>query len=304
MTVGGRVGVTLITVITLVIVCFNLRFLGKTRIFTGESICCLTFRSITKIARGYTVCTGNIDINAIANVACSCDRTRPAGVTVSITGGVIVPRKSRTRVGASLVNGARVGLLLTSCGGTPLPIKKAVCNGRSNKLLNRTTTVLPAVRRVLPGISSVLCAVGALLTSPTIGTVVCGTRRVAGRLAASTTRLGHLLTRIGDAVPTVLNGTGTLVRRASALSRRLTRLSLDKVVAAIGDALTDIRDAVSRLSGTRNAVNGLLGSDRLCSGLTTAVTSTSSLIISLGRRPGQCIRFSLFNGGSGWQSIA
>lgn len=296
---AGRVEVTLITVMNVLIVCFKVGFLGNVGLFSAGGACCVAFSSVRKVNTSAPVCTSNCGMNAISRLSFSCSKGNPVGIGISVGGSLEVPTNDATRVSGSVVNGLRIDLLLTGGPHRHVRPNNVVPNVIGSNVVNGTTRVVPMIRGVLPGLSSVLADIGTLLTSPTLTTSLRGMRAVADGLAISAHRLGALVTKLGGRIPNVVGGTGNILSGAGQLASGLTDLSIRNALSHIGTALSNTRGFARRLGDKGNDLNLLVGSAHLCRGLGSAVSRTSSLIVSLGTRPGHCIRFSIFKEGSG-----
>lgn len=295
--VAGRIEVKVTNVTTLYVLMCNVGCLGKVGVFGPSDCFCIGFRGIGKLAGSDPIFTSNFHINVIHSLCCSCARPNGIITRVSISPRLHVPGKDATRLTTRVLNNMGVGLLLTGGPQRGCRVKSAVPNILGGKVVRGITAVVPRMRGVLPGLSSVLTSLGIVLTSPTVPTALRGMRSLATDVTIADHRLRAL---VGSSVPRLANGLGAVKSGFTLVSGGLGRVSCTTTVRGMSTALGGMGVVASGLGRGSGAIKLLLGSPSLCGGLGTAATGTTDLLRSLGSRPGQCIRFSLFNGGSGW----
>lgn len=207
-----------------------------------------------------------------------------------------VPGKDSTRLMPRLVKKMEVGVLLTGGPHRHCAMNSAVPKALGGNVVRGITTVVPTIRGVLPGLSSVLASLGAVVTSRDVPTALRSVRGAATGLRIADHRLGML---VGGSVPRLAKGLGAVNSGFIMVDNGLGRVSCTTAFGGVSTALDGVGVLARGLGDGSGAIKLLLGSPRLCGGLGRAAVGTTGLLRSLGRRPGQCIRFSLFNGGSG-----
>lgn len=297
--VAGRMGVKLVNVTTLTVLVFNVGCLGKVGVFRSTGCCCMRCAGVGKLTKSDPIFTGNCGMNAMEGVGCGCTGPKRIAMRIRISGRVHVPGKDAKRLIARVLKAMGVGLLLGFGSARCCRPKSALPNGAGTKLVKTTRRgLIPRVRRVLPGVSSVLCSLGGVLTSPTLDTALRGTRGLATGLSIAAHRLGVL---VRGSLPRLAKGLGAVTSGFVTVDSGLGNVSCTSAFGGVSSALCGMRVLARGLGHGSGDVKLLFGSPAFCRGLDTAATGTTALLRSLGTRPGHCMRFSLFNGGSGWR---
>ncbi len=292
---AGRIGVNLTNTLTLSTLFVKLGFLGNVGLFGSDGSCCVRFTSVGKLTGSDPMFTGNCDIKAIRGVLCGCGGPNRVLMRVDISRTVHFSGSAGTRLITTMLN--KYSLRVTPKRSTRCCMpNSAVGKYSARKLVSGTSSVLPRIRRVVDGMSSLLADLGTLTTGPGLSNVVTSTGGVARGLSRDDGRLGTLVRR---SLPRLAKGVGRVKSGILALASGVGGLSLRKALNGISAALGCMRLVARGVGHGSGALKLLLGSDSLCGGLDGATNDTGGLLVSLGRRPGHCMRFSLFKGGSG-----
>lgn len=289
---AGRTGVKLISVIDLTLLCLKVGCLGKVGLFGPAGRCIITYAGMGKIAISDPMFMRNFGINLIHRVICSCSTISGVSVSVDLRSRVGVGGNDCVAVMGDFLNNnrlrVRLGGCISSCLGPNSAVRKEV---RSSVVRSIRRGVLPRIRLLLPGVSSVLNNLRALMGRPTLTRSLGGVRAAAGDLTISSHRLGRVL---DGSIPNVVDSLGIVAKGFTSIDASLGGLSLTAAIGTIGTALSGIRRVAHGLGSGSGDVKLLLGSHTLCSGLGDATSGTSGLLLSLERGPGECMRFSMF----------
>lgn len=250
-----------------------------------------------KLAGSDPMFTSNIHMNVMHSVCCSCIGPKGIVIRIRLSARLHVPGKDDTRLMSRLVKNIHVGVLLTGGPHRGCTMKSAVPNGLGGKVVRDITRLVPGIRRVLPGLSSVLVSLGGVLKSGDVPTALRSVRAAATGLTMIDSRVGKL---VDGSVPRLAKGLGAVKSGFVTVDNGLGRVSCTTAFGGVSRALTGMGVLARGLGDGSGALKLLFGSPSLCGGLGTAARGTTDLLRSLGTRPGHCIRFSLFNGGSGW----
>lgn len=281
-------------ILTIGILYYGISFLKGLNMFTTNNVYYVAFDDINGLSKSSPVYADGYSIGVVSDINYD---YKKGGVFVQIDvdKDLRIPAGSTAELEKEMLGTLKLHILLANNPREKVHPGDTIPGTSNNGLLKNVDEIIPKLDNMFTKMDSILVSVNALLSDPSIKSLLGNTEKMTANLAQATAKLNQLL---GNDMPKFTHKLDNVLANVDTLTYQLNdkvaQLDVERLMTQVNGTLSNVEMLSKKMTSNDNTIGLLLNDPSLYHNLNTTVTNASSLLDDLQNHPKRYVHFSLF----------
>ena len=270
---------------------FLINFFKGIDLFKMGNTYYVTFSNISQLASSSPVYLNGFKAGNVREIHYDYSNLSNIVVEIEIDKRLQIPSGSTAKITTHILGGADISIN-PAASSTSIAPGDTIAGFLDKGLMGEASeTVLPAINSIVPKVDSVLTALNALLTNPSLATSLGNVERLTAELGTTTRQLNSLLT---NDIPQISGRMIEIEDNLLATTSELKEVDYARLFGSLDSTLTNLQHITAALREGEGTAGRLLSDTTLYNNLNRTTEAATALLENLRENPKRYVHFSLF----------
>lgn len=160
--------------------------------------------------------------------------------------------------------------------------------------MGEVTSMIPAVKQMLPKLDSILLSLNQLLADPAIASSVHNVQDMTANLTKTSHELNTIVAKLNREIPGVVAKTNTILDHSETFTANLSQVDVATTMRKVDEAMADVKAVTAKINSNEGTLGLLMRDPSLYNQINTTVRSADSLMVNIRQHPKRYVHFSIF----------
>ncbi len=160
--------------------------------------------------------------------------------------------------------------------------------------MGEVTSMIPAVKQMLPKLDSILLSLNLLLADPAIASSVHNVQDMTANLTKTSHDLNAIVAKLNREIPGVVTKTNRILDNSETFTANLSQVDVATTMRKVDEAMADVKEVTAKINSNEGTLGLLMRDPSLYNQLNTTVRSADSLMVNIRQHPKRYVHFSIF----------
>ena len=160
--------------------------------------------------------------------------------------------------------------------------------------MGEVTSMIPAVKQMLPKLDSILLSLNQLLADPAIASSVHNVQDMTANLTKTSHELNTIVAKLNREIPGVVTKTNRILDHSETFTANLSQVDVATTMRKVDEAMADVKAVTAKINSNEGTLGLLMRDPSLYNQLNTTVRSADSLMVNIRQHPKRYVHFSIF----------
>lgn len=289
-----EIKIALVAIVGILIMYFGINFLKGMNLFSTNNTYFITFDDIQGLGASTPIYADGYKVGTVDGLEYDYKENGPIKVKVDIIKDLRIPQGSKAEIVKDLMGNLQVNLLLANNPRERVEPGGIIPGAVNGGMMDKATSLVPVVEKMLPKLDSILTSVNALLADPALAASLHNVETITSNLTVSTRELNTLMAGLNKQVPGMIGKANGVLDNTNRLTANLASLDVQGTLNKVNQTLESAHQFTEKLNSNQGSLGLLMNDTKLYDNLTSTMSHADSLVIDLKAHPKRYVHFSVF----------
>ena len=292
--VRNEIKIALVAVAGIVALFIGMNFLKGTHLFTGSKTYCFAFDDISGLTKSSPIYASGYQVGLVKDIIFDYSHKNKTKVIAEMDKQMKIPTGTTAFISSDVLGNIKVTLNIAPNRGEFIQEGGLIPGSIDQGAMGEVTSMIPAVKQMLPKLDSILLSLNQLLADPAIASSVHNVQDMTANLTKTSRELNSVVAKLNLEIPGVVTKTNTILDHSETFTANLSQVDVATTMRKVDEAMADVKAVTAKINSNEGTLGLLMRDPSLYNQLNTTVRSADSLMVNIRQHPKRYVHFSIF----------
>ncbi len=292
--IRNEIKIALVAVAGIVALFIGMNFLKGTNLFTGSKTYCFAFDDISGLTKSSPIYASGYQVGLVKDIIFDYSQKNKTKVIAEMDKQMKIPTGTTAFISSDVLGNIKVTLNIAPNRGKFIQEGGLIPGSIDQGAMGEVTSMIPAVKQMLPKLDSILLSLNLLLADPAIASSVHNVQDMTANLTKTSRELNAVVAKLNREIPGVVTKTNRILDHSETFTANLSQVDVATTMRKVDEAMADVKAVTAKINSNEGTLGLLMRDPSLYNQLNTTVRSADSLMINIRQHPKRYVHFSIF----------
>lgn len=292
--VRNEIKIALVAVAGIVALFIGMNFLKGTHLFTGSKTYHFAFDDISGLTKSSPIYASGYQVGLVKDIIFDYSHKNKTKVIAEMDKQMKIPTGTTAFISSDVLGNIKVTLNIAPNRGEFIQEGGLIPGDINRGPMGEVTSMIPAVKQMLPKLDSILLSLNQLLADPAIVSSVHNVQDMTANLTKTSRELNAIVAKLNREIPGVVTKTNTILDHSETFTANLSLVDVATTMRKVDEAMADVKAVTAKINSNEGTLGLLMRDPSLYNQLNTTVRSADSLMVNIRQHPKRYVHFSIF----------
>ena len=292
--VRNEIKIALVAVAGIVALFIGMNFLKGTNLFTGSKTYYFAFDDISGLTKSSPIYASGYQVGLVKDIIFDYSHKNKTKVIAEMDKQMKIPTGTTAFISSDVLGNIKVTLNIASNRGEFIQEGGLIPGDIDRGPMGEVTSMIPAVKQMLPKLDSILLSLNQLLADPAIASSVHNVQDMTANLTKTSRELNAVVAKLNREIPGVVTKTNRILDHSETFTANLSQVDVATTMRKVDEAMADVKAVTAKINSNEGTLGLLMRDPSLYNQLNTTVRSADSLMVNIRQHPKRYVHFSIF----------
>ena len=292
--VRNEIKIALVAVAGIVALFIGMNFLKGTNLFTGSKTYCFAFDDISGLTKSSPIYASGYQVGLVKDIIFDYSQKNKTKVIAEMDKQMKIPTGTTAFISSDVLGNIKVTLNIAPNKGEFIQEGGLIPGSIDQGAMGEVTSMIPAVKQMLPKLDSILLSLNLLLADPAIASSVHNVQDMTANLTKTSRELNAVVAKLNREIPGVVTKTNRILDHSETFTANLSQVDVATTMRKVDEAMADVKAVTAKINSNEGTLGLLMRDPSLYNQLNTTVRSADSLMVNIRQHPKRYVHFSIF----------
>ena len=292
--VRNEIKIALVAVAGIVALFIGMNFLKGTHLFTGSKTYCFAFDDISGLTKSSPIYASGYQVGLVKDIIFDYSHKNKTKVIAEMDKQMKIPTGTTAFISSDVLGNIKVTLNIAPNKGEFIQEGGLIPGSIDQGAMGEVTSMIPAVKQMLPKLDSILLSINLLLADPAIASSVHNVQDMTANLTKSSHELNAVVAKLNREIPGVVTKTNRILDHSETFTANLSQVDVATTMRKVDEAMADVKAVTAKINSNEGTLGLLMRDPSLYNQINTTVRSADSLMVNIRQHPKRYVHFSIF----------
>lgn len=292
--VRNEIKIALVAVAGIVALFIGMNFLKGTNLFTGSKTYYFAFDDISGLTKSSPIYASGYQVGLVKDIIFDYSHKNKTKVIAEMDKQMKIPTGTTAFISSDVLGNIKVTLNIAPNRGEFIQEGGLIPGDIDRGPMGEVTSMIPAVKQMLPKLDSILLSLNQLLADPAIASSVHNVQDMTANLTKTSRELNSVVAKLNREIPGVVTKTNTILDHSETFTANLSQVDVATTMRKVDEAMADVKAVTAKINSNEGTLGLLMRDPSLYNQLNTTVRSADSLMVNIRQHPKRYVHFSIF----------
>ena len=292
--VRNEIKIALVAVAGIVALFIGMNFLKGTNLFTGSKTYYFAFDDISGLTKSSPIYASGYQVGLVKDIIFDYSHKNKTKVIAEMDKQMEIPTGTTAFISSDVLGNIKVTLNIAPNKGEFIQEGGLIPGDIDRGPMGEVTSMIPAVKQMLPKLDSILLSLNQLLADPAIASSVHNVQDMTANLTKTSHELNTIVAKLNREIPGVVAKTNTILDHSETFTANLSQVDVATTMRKVDEAMADVKAVTAKINSNEGTLGLLMRDPSLYNQINTTVRSADSLMVNIRQHPKRYVHFSIF----------
>lgn len=292
--VRNEIKIALVAVAGIVALFIGMNFLKGTNLFTGSKTYYFAFDDISGLTKSSPIYASGYQVGLVKDIIFDYSHKNKTKVIAEMDKQMEIPTGTTAFISSDVLGNIKVTLNIAPNRGEFIQEGGLIPGDIDRGPMGEVTSMIPAVKQMLPKLDSILLSLNQLLADPAIASSVHNVQDMTANLTKTSRELNTIVAKLNREIPGVVAKTNTILDHSETFTANLSQVDVATTMRKVDEAMADVKAVTAKINSNEGTLGLLMRDPSLYNQINTTVRSADSLMVNIRQHPKRYVHFSIF----------
>ncbi|MDY3103322.1 MlaD family protein [Prevotella sp. SGI.027] len=292
--IRNEIKIALVAVAGIVALFIGMNFLKGTNLFTGSKTYCFAFDDISGLTKSSPIYASGYQVGLVKDIIFDYSQKNKTKVIAEMDKQMKIPTGTTAFISSDVLGNIKVTLNIAPNKGKFIQEGGLIPGSIDQGAMGEVTSMIPAVKQMLPKLDSILLSLNLLLADPAIASSVHNVQDMTANLTKTSRELNAVVAKLNREIPGVVTKTNRILDHSETFTANLSQVDVATTMRKVDEAMADVKAVTAKINSNEGTLGLLMRDPSLYNQLNTTVRSADSLMVNIRQHPKRYVHFSIF----------
>lgn len=292
--VRNEIKIALVAVAGIVALFIGMNFLKGTNLFTGSKTYYFAFDDISGLTKSSPIYASGYQVGLVKDIIFDYSHKNKTKVIAEMDKQMKIPTGTTAFISSDVLGNIKVTLNIAPNRGEFVQEGGLIPGSIDQGAMGEVTSMIPAVKQMLPKLDSILLSLNQLLADPAIASSVHNVQDMTANLTKTSRELNSVVAKLNREIPGVVTKTNRILDHSETFTANLSQVDVATTMRKVDEAMADVKAVTAKINSNEGTLGLLMRDPSLYNQLNTTVRSADSLMVNIRQHPKRYVHFSIF----------
>lgn len=292
--VRNEIKIALVAVAGIVALFIGMNFLKGTNLFTGSKTYYFAFDDISGLTKSSPIYASGYQVGLVKDIIFDYSHKNKTKVIAEMDKQMEIPTGTTAFISSDVLGNIKVTLNIAPNKGEFIQEGSLIPGDIDRGPMGEVTSMIPAVKQMLPKLDSILLSLNQLLADPAIASSVHNVQDMTANLTKTSRELNTIVAKLNREIPGMVAKTNTILDHSETFTANLSQVDVATTMRKVDEAMADVKAVTAKINSNEGTLGLLMRDPSLYNQLNTTVRSADSLMVNIRQHPKRYVHFSIF----------
>ena len=292
--VRNEIKIALVAVAGIVALFIGMNFLKGTNLFTGSKTYYFAFDDISGLTKSSPIYASGYQVGLVKDIIFDYSHKNKTKVIAEMDKQMEIPTGTTAFISSDVLGNIKVTLNIAPNRGQFIQEGGLIPGDIDRGPMGEVTSMIPAVKQMLPKLDSILLSLNQLLADPAIASSVHNVQDMTANLTKTSRELNDVVAKLNREIPGVVAKTNTILDHSETFTANLSQVDVATTMRKVDEAMADVKAVTAKINSNEGTLGLLMRDPSLYNQINTTVRSADSLMVNIRQHPKRYVHFSIF----------
>ena len=292
--IRNEIKIALVAVAGIVALFIGMNFLKGTNLFTGSKTYCFAFDDISGLTKSSPIYASGYQVGLVKDIIFDYSQKNKTKVIAEMDKQMKIPTGTTAFISSDVLGNIKVTLNIAPNKGKFIQEGGLIPGSIDQGAMGEVTSMIPAVKQMLPKLDSILLSLNLLLADPAIASSVHNVQDMTANLTKTSRELNTVVAKLNREIPGVVTKTNRILDHSETFTANLSQVDVATTMRKVDEAMADVKAVTAKINSNEGTLGLLMRDPSLYNQLNTTVRSADSLMVNIRQHPKRYVHFSIF----------
>ena len=253
--VRNEIKIALVAVAGIVALFIGMNFLKGTNLFTGSKTYYFAFDDISGLTKSSPIYASGYQVGLVKDIIFDYSHKNKTKVIAEMDKQMEIPTGTTAFISSDVLGNIKVTLNIAPNRGQFIQDGGLIPGDIDRGPMGEVTSMIPAVKQMLPKLDSILLSLNQLLADPAIASSVHNVQDMTANLTKTSHELNTIVAKLNREIPGVVAKTNTILDHSETFTANLSQVDVATTMRKVDEAMADVKAVTAKI----NSNEGTLG---------------------------------------------
>lgn len=292
--IRNEIKIALVAVAGIVALFIGMNFLKGTNLFTGSKTYYFAFDDISGLTKSSPIYASGYQVGLVKDIIFDYSHKNKTKVIAEMDKQMKIPTGTTAYISSDVLGNIKVTLNIAPNRGEFVQEGGLIPGSIDQGAMGEVTSMIPAVKQMLPKLDSILLSLNLLLADPAIASSIHNVQDMTANLTKTSRELNAVVAKLNREIPGVVTKTNRILDHSETFTANLSQVDVATTMRKVDEAMADVKAVTAKINSNEGTLGLLMRDPSLYNQLNTTVRSADSLMINIRQHPKRYVHFSIF----------
>lgn len=292
--IRNEIKIALVAVAGIVALFIGMNFLKGTHLFTGSKTYCFAFDDISGLTKSSPIYASGYQVGLVKDIIFDYSHKNKTKVIAEMDKQMKIPTGTTAFISSDVLGNIKVTLNIAPNKGEFIQEGGLIPGSIDQGAMGEVTSMIPAVKQMLPKLDSILLSLNLLLADPAIASSVHNVQDMTANLTKTSHELNAVVAKLNREIPGVVTKANRILDHSETFTANLSQVDVATTMRKVDEAMADVKAVTAKINSNEGTLGLLMRDPTLYNQLNTTVRSADSLMVNIRQHPKRYVHFSIF----------
>lgn len=292
--IRNEIKIALVAVAGIVALFIGMNFLKGTNLFTGSKTYYFAFDDISGLTKSSPIYASGYQVGLVKDIIFDYSHKNKTKVIAEMDKQMKIPTGTTAFISSDVLGNIKVTLNIAPNRGEFVQEGGLIPGSIDQGAMGEVTSMIPAVKQMLPKLDSILLSLNQLLADPAIASSVHNVQDMTANLTKTSRELNSVVAKLNREIPGVVTKTNRILDHSETFTANLSQVDVATTMRKVDEAMADVKAVTAKINSNEGTLGLLMRDPSLYNQLNTTVRSADSLMVNIRQHPKRYVHFSIF----------
>ncbi len=292
--VRDEIKIALVAVAGIVALFIGMNFLKGTNLFTGSKTYYFAFDDISGLTKSSPIYASGYQVGLVKDIIFDYSHKNKTKVIAEMDKQMKIPTGTTAFISSDVLGNIKVTLNIAPNRGEFIQEGGLIPGDIDRGPMGEVTSMIPAVKQMLPKLDSILLSLNLLLADPAIASSVHNVQDMTANLTKTSRELNSVVAKLNREIPGVVTKTNRILDHSETFTANLSQVDVATTMRKVDEAMADVKAVTAKINSNEGTLGLLMRDPSLYNQINTTVRSADSLMVNIRQHPKRYVHFSIF----------
>lgn len=292
--IRNEIKIALVAVAGIVALFIGMNFLKGTNLFTGSKTYCFAFDDISGLTKSSPIYASGYQVGLVKDIIFDYSQKNKTKVIAEMDKQMKIPTGTTAFISSDVLGNIKVTLNIAPNKGEFIKEGGLIPGSIDQGAMGEVTSMIPAVKQMLPKLDSILLSLNLLLADPAIASSVHNVQDMTTNLTKTSRELNAVVAKLNREIPGVVTKANRILDHSETFTANLSQVDVATTMRKVDETMADVKAVTAKINSNEGTLGLLMRDPTLYNQLNTTVRSADSLMINIRQHPKRYVHFSIF----------